>query len=108
MIVFVLLVVPTAAALLVTLGGASLVQVLGPIALLVLVAVVVAWVTDSRDHRRPLPRIAQKPGLPALPSERLRPWHHVPPPAERAAGRRRKPNTTDSGEPHGCESRPAA
>ncbi|MFE5159674.1 hypothetical protein ACFRNT_14360 [Streptomyces sp. NPDC056697] len=108
MIVFFLLIVPTAAALLVILGGASLVQVLGPVALLALIAVVAAWATDSRG-RRPLPRIAQKPGVPPLPPERMRPWHHNLPPAARQRTRdiTHTPDS-DSGESHGHESDHAA
>ncbi|MER7874861.1 hypothetical protein ABTY63_15060 [Streptomyces solisilvae] len=106
MIVFFLLVVPSAAALLVTLGGASLVQVLGPVALLALAALVAAWVTDSRG-RRPVRRIGQKPGIPPLSAERIRLWHHTPPPAGRHRARGIT-HTSDSGEFHGCESDHAA
>lgn len=108
MIVFFLLVVPTAAALLVILGGASLVQVLGPVALLALAALVAALVTDS-PRRRPLRRISQKPGIPPLPAERLRLWHHTPSPAGRhhVRGITHTPES-DSGESHGFGSNHAA
>ncbi|WP_432589968.1 hypothetical protein ABVG11_34400 [Streptomyces sp. HD1123-B1] len=101
MIVLVLLVGPTMAALLVVLGGASLAQVLGPVAALALVAVVTAWVTDARHNRTPLPRVRQQRArrpLPPLPEQPVRPWHHPHLP-----GRRGGRTDHMTGESHGCE-----
>lgn len=97
MIVLVLLVGPTMAALLVVLGGASLAQVLGPVAALALVAVVTAWVTDARHSRTPLPRVRQQRALPPLPEQPVRPWHHPHLPGRRGGRTDRK-----TGESHGC------
>lgn len=113
MIVVFLLVVPVAAALLVVLAGASLLTVLGPITAVALVALVVVWIADAGDRRRPLPRIVQ-PRVPPLPDPvpDVRPWHHTPPtPAEppgRSVGRHRNPNPAPNpGVSHGGSDRAA-
>ena len=115
MIVFFLLVAPSAAALLVILGDAPLTVVLGPVLAMALVLLVTAWVTDARQHRRPLPPVTQRPAVPPLPAVTVRQWHHVPPPvadrtADQSLGQPSEPpsTTTTDGESYGSRSRHAA